>query len=126
MRKKWIAKKAAFIATATAFMVVLFSAPASAAAYDAYYYNTHAQADNSPGNGAASWVWVWNGGGSGVAGGSVDYQLMDGSSGSLEVSGGYSASRSLNSDVTQFRACQGWARSAYYTQWLCSDWYTVP
>ncbi|WP_143194354.1 hypothetical protein [Micromonospora sp. CB01531] len=125
MRKKWIAKKAAFIATAAAFMVALFSAPASAAAYDVYYYETHAQADNSPGNGAASWVWVYNGGGFGVVAGSVDYQLRDGSSGSLVVYGS-AASRSLNSDVRQIRACQEWVNyntGLFY--WTCSGWSAV-
>ncbi|AWW41741.1 MULTISPECIES: hypothetical protein [Streptomyces] len=117
--KKFVRAAAAAAALTTAG-VGMTAAPASAAeagvsATTLNFPGGQAQFDNNPGNGAQSWVWVWNNSQySGTV--RVDYQLYNGTIGSLQADWGQGHSLNLAEDIWRIRGC--W----HIQNWSCTDW----
>ncbi|MGW1530494.1 hypothetical protein [Streptomyces sp. NPDC002159] len=121
MHKGSISKKAALVAAAAAFVSVGFAQTASAGTSEVTYHGTHAQVDTAPGNGAAGWVWVYGSKESHATGGSIEYQLKDGTTHSLTAARGETASQNTNSGIKGFRACTNSYIDGYDIK-SCSTW----
>lgn len=86
-------------AAALSFTQVASATPTSVhpeTAVSGSYYGVEAQWDNSPGDGAASWVWLYGGDG----GGHVNYQGYDsGQSGTLTANAGQAVTTEPSWDI---------------------------
>lgn len=112
-------KALSVVAAVSCAVAVSWAQPALAAA-TLKYHDTQVQVDNNPGSGNA-WVWVYAGKEYSATGGSVQYQLTNGNSGSLYANYGKSASTDPGSDVKGFRACTDYFVDGYSFS-ACSEW----
>lgn len=114
-------RRASVVAAVAAVTGVgLLASPASAAGATARLYPSGAQAkfDNSPGNGAESWLWIYTGSSTKAR---ANYVNRDGSSGWRELNWGQSYSSNswnMDKDIARIQVC-AWNTSYV---WSCSSW----